>query len=443
MPEYHAMRALELVREAQSGRVSAQELAEYFLRRIERYDQSLGLNAVGELNPQALDEAKALEENASPRDFPLFGLPILVKDNIDVAGLHTTAGSPALADNLARRDAPIVANLRRAGAVVLGKTHMTEFANYTALDMPNGYSALAGQVHSAYGAQCDPGGSSTGSAVAVSAGFCAVAIGTDTSFSIVGCAAEHGIVGLKPACGALISAGIVPISHTLDSAGPMARDVASALAVYAAMRGVPATDCTPLPARGLRLAVNWAGEEAGPAQRQRYAELIEALRSAGAQVCEIEQPGDEPGMEALMQCEFREDLEAYLAEHEVPCKTLASIVRFYEAHPATCLRYGMHYLQAALAAGRSEARYAQALERRAAARERVLQELKDVDACLMAGWSDIMHFAGLPSIALPLGMAQDGTPRGMILYGTDETRLLRAALAMETFAGPIAPPPVG
>ena len=236
MPEYHAMRALELVREAQSGRVSAQELAEYFLRRIERYDQSLGLNAVGELNPQALDEAKALEENASPRDFPLFGLPILVKDNIDVAGLHTTAGSPALADNLARRDAPIVANLRRAGAVVLGKTHMTEFANYTALDMPNGYSALAGQVHSAYGAQCDPGGSSTGSAVAVSAGFCAVAIGTDTSFSIVGCAAEHGIVGLKPACGALISAGIVPISRTLDSAGPMARDVASALAVYAAMR---------------------------------------------------------------------------------------------------------------------------------------------------------------------------------------------------------------
>ena len=88
MPEYHAMRALELVREAQSGRVSAQELAEYFLRRIERYDQSLGLNAVGELNPQALDEAKALEENASPRDFPLFGLPILVKDNIDVAGLR-------------------------------------------------------------------------------------------------------------------------------------------------------------------------------------------------------------------------------------------------------------------------------------------------------------------------------------------------------------------
>ena len=117
MPEYHAMRALELVREAQSGRVSAQELAEYFLRRIEHYDQSLGLNAVGELNPQALDEAKALEENVSPRDFPLFGLPILVKDNIDVAGLHTTAGSPALADNLARRDAPIVANLRRAGAV--------------------------------------------------------------------------------------------------------------------------------------------------------------------------------------------------------------------------------------------------------------------------------------------------------------------------------------
>lgn len=440
MPEYHAMRAWELVREAQSGRVSAQALAEHFLRRIERYDQSRGLNAVGELHPQALDEARALEESGR-RDLPLFGLPILVKDNIDVAGLHTTAGSPALADNLARRDAPIVANLRRAGAIVLGKTHMTEFANYTALNMPDGYSALAGQVHSAYGAQCDPGGSSTGSAVAVSAGFCAAAIGTDTSFSIVGCATEHGIVGLKPACGALTGAGIVPISHTLDSAGPMARDVASALAVYAAMRGVPASDCTPLPARGLRLAVNRAGEEeVSGAQRQRYAELIEALRCAGAQVCEIEQPGDEPGMETLMQCEFREDLEAYLAGHDGSCKTLSSILQFYEEHPETCLRYGMHYLQAAQRAGRNEARYAQALERRAAARKRVLWALRDVDACLMAGWSGIMHFAGLPSIALPLGMGRDGAPRGMILYGADEMRLFRAALAVEDFAGPVAPP---
>ena len=145
-------------------------------------------------------------------------------------------------------------------------------------------------------------------------------------------------------------------------------------------------------------------------------------------------------METLMQCEFREDLEAYLAGHDGSCKTLSSILQFYEEHPETCLRYGMHYLQAAQRAGRNEARYAQALERRAAARKRVLWALRDVDACLMAGWSDIMHFAGLPSIALPLGMGRDGAPRGMILYGADEMRLFRAALAVEAFAGPVAPP---
>ena len=125
------------------------------------------------------------------------GLPILVKDNIDVAGLHTTAGSLALSDSVATRDAPVIANLRRHGALILGKTNMTEFANYTGERMPNGYSSRGGQVRNAYDPTHDPSGSSTGSAVAVSARLCSAALGTDTSFSIVGCATENGVTGHK------------------------------------------------------------------------------------------------------------------------------------------------------------------------------------------------------------------------------------------------------
>ena len=170
------------------------------------------------------------------RDMPLFGLPVLVKDNIDVAGLHTTAGSLSLADNIAFHNAPIIANLRKNGALILGKTNMTEFANYTTQNMPNGYSSRGGQVKNAYAQTKDPGGSSTGSAVAMSAGFCAAAVGTDTSFSVIGCATENGVTGLKPAHGSLSSRGIIPISHTLDSAGALTRDMSDALLLYSGMR---------------------------------------------------------------------------------------------------------------------------------------------------------------------------------------------------------------
>ena len=143
-----------------------------------------GLNCIAELDGTALEQSKAQE--ADKQDKPLAGIPVLVKDNIDVKGLHTTAGSLALADNIAREDAPVIRNLRRNGAVILGKTNMTEFANYTTEDMPGGYSSRGGQVIHAVNPKLSPAGSSSGSAVAVAAGIVPMAVGTDTSHSVTG-----------------------------------------------------------------------------------------------------------------------------------------------------------------------------------------------------------------------------------------------------------------
>ena len=170
------------------------------------------LNCIAELDPTALEQAAKLEQQGCAAAWPFLGIPVLVKDNIDVKGLHTTAGSLALANHVAASDAPVIRNLRRNGAVILGKTNMTEFANYTTQGMPNGYSSRGGQVIHAMNPALSPSGSSSGSAVAVAAGIVPAAVGTDTSFSILACAQENGVCGLKPPtpCGCILLCGINP-----------------------------------------------------------------------------------------------------------------------------------------------------------------------------------------------------------------------------------------
>ena len=220
-----------------------------------------GLNCIAELDPTAAEQAKAMDENDG-RSLPLRGVPILVKDNIDVKGLHTTAGSLALADNIAPEDAPVIRNLRRNGAVILGKTNMTEFANFTTEGMPGGYSSRGGQVIHAVNPMLSPTGSSSGSAVAVAAGIVPMAVGTDTSHSVTACAMFNGICGLKPPAGTLSAEGIIPIARTLDSAGAMAGNLTDALKLYSAMREEPLPELKPLRMEGIRIAVNRANREA-------------------------------------------------------------------------------------------------------------------------------------------------------------------------------------
>jgi amidase len=228
----------ELQAALSAGEITAADLVLGYLARIEAYDRAgPRLNAVREMNPEALVIAAQLDANKPSSRRPLEGIPILVKDNIATGDAqHTTAGSLALEGARAKDNATVVKLLRQAGAVILGKANLTEFANILAVDMPAGYSSLGGQVINPYAPELDdegvpiviPGGSSSGSAVAVAAGLAAAAIGTETSGSLLSPASQNGVVTVKPTVGLISRAGIVPIAHSQDTAGPMTRTVRDA-----------------------------------------------------------------------------------------------------------------------------------------------------------------------------------------------------------------------
>ena len=439
MKALHEYTAVELRKLLAEGVITAEGLTRYYLRRIEAYDQPCGLNSVAFFDPTSIRQAQQLDKRRDKKDLPLFGLPILIKDNIDVAGLPTTAGSCMLTDNIAVKDAPIVANLRKNGAVILGKTNMTEFAHYTSDDMPNGFSSRGGQVHCAYDANHDPSGSSTGSAVAMSAGFCAAAIGTDTCFSIVGCVTEHGVTGFKPGCGSLPGTGIIPIATTIDMAGPITKTVEDALLVYSGMADKQIT-VQPAHIKGLRLAVNtYDLDDLPQEERDGYQRLLDALQKDGAEVQQVSHPNS-PHQRIIHRCEFREDLERYLANKKVRRGTLESIIKGYKADPEVRMPYGINILENAMVHSRDLPIYAEAMAERQKARAALLEELKDVDDCIMTGGTNIMHFTGLPSIALPMCMGEDGVPLGIILYGAEERRLLAAALVIQRYCPGSQPP---
>ena len=407
---------------------------EQALRLAAKIGGKNGLNCIAEIDPTAADQARALDES-DDRKLPLRGIPILVKDNIDVKGLHTTAGSLALEDNIALSDAPVIRNLRRNGAVILGKTNMTEFANYVTQDMPGGYSSRGGQVLHAVNPELDVSGSSSGSAVAVAAGIVPMAVGTDTSHSVTACAMFNGICGLKPPVGVLSTEGIIPIATTLDSAGPMTRNLSDTLKLYSAMREEPLPELKPKEIHQLRIAVNRANENLLPADQVLFIRLLlERLEKAGAVVENVMQMPP-PELVTIMRWEFKPMLEAYLAGASASRKTLAEIVEYYEEHPDTMMKYGDSYLRAALdetPGGLQGEPYLKALEARERTISRVSGEIGEYDAVLMTGPTSIMHFCGLPSVTVASSVkTAAGVNRAVILYGLDEYRLYEAALTIE------------
>ena len=437
------MSAVELSSAIQNKRLGVEELTRAYIERIEKFDGFDGLNTVAELNENAIAQAKKMDSQKTGRNGAMFGLPVLIKDNIDVSGLHTTAGSLALSDNIAEKDAHVVMNLRRNGALILGKTNMTEFANYTGNNMPGGYSSRGGQVKNAYDRGKTPSGSSSGSAVAMAAGLCSAAIGTDTSFSIVGCVTENGVTGLKPAHGSLSSDGIIPIARTLDSAGPITRDLSDALLVYSCMRDEALQPIEPMPPEKIQLAINtFNREQVSEAQLARYDSVLNSLKADGVRITEITNAHTKYQRD-IMRCEFRHDLEGYLSCSSAHRRTLKEIVDYYEENPDRMMKYGHAYLREALGGSSGkldDITYREALAERTRLQTQIYESLHRYDACLMTGPTNIMHFIGLPSLALRLCMADDGTPRGMILYGVDELRLFAAALTIERYCLPIIMP---
>jgi Asp-tRNA(Asn)/Glu-tRNA(Gln) amidotransferase A subunit family amidase len=344
----------ELQAKMRFGRLTSEELTRAYLERIDEVNsRGPGLNAVRILNPEAIDDAEDLDRERrwhGPRG-PLHGIPVLVKDNLDVAGLPTTAGSVALERSVPARDSTVVARLRAAGAVILGKTNLTEFANFLTNGMPSGYSSLGGQVLNPYNADSTPSGSSSGSGSAAASGLAAITIGTETSGSIVSPSQANGIVGLRPTVGLVSRTGIVPISASQDTAGPMVKAVADAAAELQAIAGRdpedPATAGQPAQLPDYLDALS---EDALDGARlgvinntnANYQAAIAAVLEAGAETVLIPTPQPSQNFPGILTQEFKRDLNAYLARlpRKAPMKTLADIIAYNDAHPDEALKFG-------------------------------------------------------------------------------------------------------
>ena len=345
-----------------TGRHTAQSIAEAYLARIEAVDRVL--RSVIEVNPDALSIAARLddERRAGQVRGPLHGIPVLIKDNIATADrMETTAGSLALVGAKAPRDAYVVRRLREAGAVILGKTNLSEWANFRSTQSSSGWSGRGGQCANPYALDRNPCGSSSGSGAAVAANLAAVAVGTETDGSVVCPSHACGLVGLKPTLGLVSRSGIVPIAHSQDTAGPMARTVADAAALLAVLAGAdpddPATAGRPrsngysaaadaAALRGARIGVARAKVTGySPEADAVFESALAALREAGAVLvdpADIPRLGeyDDEEFEVLLY-EFKADLEAYLKAWApgATARTLAGLIAFNEAHRAEELPY--------------------------------------------------------------------------------------------------------
>jgi amidase len=362
-----------------AGALTSRELTAAYLDRIAQIDQAgPKLNAIIELNPDALAIAEKLdaERKAGKVRGPLHGIPVLIKDNLDTADrMQTTAGSLALVGQKPPRDAHVASRLREAGAVVLGKTNLSEWANYRGNNSSSGWSGRGGQTRNPYALDRSPSGSSSGSGSAVAANLCVVAIGTETNGSIVSPASSCGIVGFKPTVGLVSRAGIIPIAASQDTAGPMTRTVRDAALVLAAIAGADARDeaTAKIPAgltgelaaalkanalRGARLGVVRGPFGLHARMEGILNSLVEVLRAAGAEVVDpVAMPslakfGSNTG--TVLSFEFKDGLNRYLAEpgRVTPMKTLADLIAFNDAHRAEELvRFGQEIFVTAQARG--------------------------------------------------------------------------------------------
>ena len=477
----------EIQRRMGAGRLTSELLTRHHLRRIEQLDRSgPRLNAVIEVNPDALAMARAMDEERrtkGPRG-PLHGVPVLLKDNLATADrLQTTAGSLALAGSIAPRDAFVVARLRAAGVVVLGKANLSEWANFRGHRSISGWSARGGLTRNPHQLDRSASGSSSGSAAAVAADLCTVAVGTETDGSIVSPASACGIVGIKPTVGLVSRSGIIPISASQDTAGPMARTVADAAALLGAMTGIDPSDpasagsdpasagrdftrfLDPSALKGARLGVarNFFG------WHPRIDALMETslaiLRAQGAELIDVT---DLPGHSTLgdaeyevMLHEFRAGLNAYLASlgDAAPVKSLAEVIAFNERHADRELKFfGQETLLEAQRRGPlTDRRYLEALARcRRWSRQEGIDRVMDrdrLDAIVaptagpahaiellegdggLGGSSTLAAVAGYPSITVPAGLIF-GLPVGLSFFGRawSEGRLIGLAHAFETAA---------
>jgi amidase len=462
-PELVEVTIADLQAKMKAGKLTARRLAEMYIERIKQIDTKT--RSVVEINPDALAIAEQLDEERKRGKVrsPMHGIPILIKDNIDTADkMLTTAGSLALIDApRPKRDAFVVERLRKSGAIILGKTNLSEWANFRGQRSISGWSGRGGQTNNPYFLDQNPCGSSSGSGVAASANLAAAAIGTETNGSIICPAVTNGVVGLKPTVGLVSRSGIIPIAHTQDTAGPMTRTVADAAAVLSAMVGSDNRDPITREAnkraekdytkfldinglKGTRLGLVMVTPRQDPdAFKAYYQPFIDKIRGAGATLVDITFPTANVGQDRLdvLLYEFKANLNTYLAARGSKYKTLADLIKFNEENKDRELPlFGQElFIQSQAKGDLTDKAYLDALAKiRKAARD------DGIDAAMAANNLDALvgptvgstwamaAVAAYPSITVPIGL-RDNAAAGMFFFGKpwSEPLLIKYAYAFE------------
>lgn len=450
----------DLQKKMQSGQSSSAAITQLYLDRIEAIDKNgPNLNAVIEINPDALTMAKAMDEErkAGKNRGPLHGIPVLIKDNIDTGDqMMTTAGSLALEGHKAIKDAFVITKLREAGAVILGKTNLSEWANFRSTRSSSGWSSRGGQTRNPFVLDRSPCGSSSGSGSAVAANLCAVAVGTETDGSVIAPSSFCGIVGIKPTVGLVSRSGIIPISKTQDTAGPMARTVTDAAILLGAMAGIDPADAVTSESSGKNAkdytsflnAAGLSGKRIGVEKSflkghegvvGLYKQAIDVLKKQGASIVEVDllKSLDAVGGAefTVLQYEFKDGVNRYLSTANARVRTLADVIAFNRQKAAKAMPFfKQETLESSEAKGGLDSKeYTDALAKTRSSRQLIdkLMSANKLDAICgtsigFAGCIDLINgdydtgfyfcppaaMAGYPHITIPMGSVQ-GLPVGL------------------------------
>jgi len=442
------------------GKLTYEELVLFYLTRIKKYDREneLSLNSIIALNPKILDQARELDEKR-PQDldpYSIYGMPILLKDNINASDMPTTAGAVVFEDNNAG-DAFITQKLKENGALILGKANLSEWAYFFCGDCPSGYSAVGGQTLNPYGRKIhDTGGSSSGSGVSMAANFAVAAVGSETSGSILSPSSSNSVVGLKPTIGLLSRGGIVPISSTLDTPGPMTRTVVDNAILLQAMIGLDADDAKAVSLQAENQdyisALKSLDAETFLSEKRLgyykgyedtlYIQAVQALKEAGATLVELERPEiNLPQFVRVLNLDMKKDLPDYIAKYgakSLSVKDLNDITAYNKKDSLVRMPYGQKLLYGVLADSASTEEFT-AIKDTLEGNGRLFfdepMQANDLDAVLsinnyMAGYAAVAKY---PAITVPMGYQDNNRPMGLTFIAPtlSETQLLELAYAYE------------